>query len=220
MITTFLIEAEKLNNDNLFLEYYNRMSVYRKEKIDRLKQRKDKNLSLAVGIIIDTYLQSFGLRECDMNYSTKENGKPFFTDFKNLHFNASHSGNIAVCAFSENEIGCDVQQICKARENVAKRFFTNNEYNYIYSCNDKNIHKSFTVDERFARIWAIKESYLKLNGSGLGGGLTSFDIIIEENTAKIANKDIWVKEYRYNNYYIALCSEYSDFCEELEILSL
>lgn len=219
MVAIFLLEADKLNDDSLFLKYYNHMSPYRKEKIDRLKQRKDKNLSLAVGIIIDNYLQGMGLCECDMNYSTKENGKPFFTDYNNLHFNASHSGNVAVCTFSEYEIGCDVQQICKARENLARKFFTNNEYNYICNNYDGNIPQ-LTTDEKFTRIWAIKEAYLKLNGTGLGGGLSSFGVIIEDNYTKIDNENVFVKEYRYKNYYIALCSESSDFGDKLEILSL
>lgn len=220
MVNTFLLEVDKLNDDTIFSKYYNHMSPYRKNKIDRLKQRKDKNLSLAVGIIIDSYLQKFNLRECDMNYSTKTNGKPFFTDYEHLYFNASHSGNVAICAFSDNEIGCDIQQITKAKEKVAKRFLTNNEYNYIYNKNVTDITQELSTDEKFTRLWAVKESYLKLIGSGLGGGLQSFDIIIENNVIKIGENNCYIKEYRYKDYYIELCSAEPFFNDKLEILTL
>ena len=196
------------------------MSLYRKEKIDKLKQRKDKNLSLAVGIIIDNFLQQQNLREYDMSYSTKANGKPFFTDYEHLHFNASHSGDIAVCAFSDSEIGCDIQQIGEANEKIAKRFFTHSEYNYIYSKNQADISQKLTADEKFTRLWAVKEACLKLSGSGLGGGLKSFDIIIEENAVNIRDKNLYIKEYRYKNCYIELCSTKPFFGDNLNILTL
>lgn len=216
MAITFLLETEKLNDDDAFNRYYSCMSIYRKEKIDRLRQRKDKNLSLAVGIIIDHYLQSIGLCEQKMNYGATEGGKPFFTEYRHIYFNASHSDNVAVCSFSDSEIGCDIQHIEKARENVAKRFFTPQEYNYIFDSNEKEKN---TTDERFARIWAIKEAYLKLLGTGLSCGLASFDVCIEKACARIKD-DIYIKEYCFRDYRIAICSGYKTSDDELKILVL
>lgn len=217
MVNTFLLETEKLNDDTVFNKYYSYMSSYRKNKIDKMKFRKDKNLSLGVGIILDYYLQRFNLRELDMNYSTKANGKPFFTNYKQLHFNASHSGKVAICAFSNNETGCDVQQVYKAHTDIAKNFFTAEEYNYIHN-NEENMNEALTSDEKFTRIWAAKEAYLKLDGTGLGG-LSSFSISIEKNKLKINNSNIYIKEYRFKDYYIAVCSNQSVFSDELKILT-
>ncbi len=213
---TFLLETEKLNDDTNFYKHYSCMSAYRKAKIDRLRQRKDKNLSLAVGIIINHYLKGFGLCEEKMNYSTTEGGKPFFSEYKHIHFNASHSDNIAICAFSDDEIGCDIQHIEKARENIAKRFFTLQEYNYIYKNPEK---EKSTSDERFARIWAIKEAYLKLLGIGLSGGLASFNVFIEKGSAKI-NDNTYITEYCFKDYFIAVCSCKQNNNDELVVLSL
>lgn len=214
MDITFLLETDKLNDNTIFNKYYNRMSMYRKAKIDRLMQRKDKNLSLAVGIIIDHYLQSLDLSENKMNYSTTPAGKPFFYEYKHIHFNASHSDNVAICTFSDTEIGCDIQHIEKARENVAKRFFTQQEYNYIFSDTENN---KITADKRFARIWSIKEAYLKLLGTGLSGGLASFDILTENGNIQIKD-NIYIKEYSFKDYQIAICSNKIISNDELQIL--
>lgn len=213
---TFLLETEKLDDDEIFNKHYSCMSIYRKKKIDRLRQRKDKNLSLAVGIIIDHYLQSIGLCENKMNYGATEAGKPFFTEYRHIHFNASHSDNVAICSFSDNEIGCDIQHIEKARENVAKRFFTPQEYSYIFDNTKKDKN---TIDERFARIWAIKEAYLKLLGTGLSGGLASFDVFIEKGSASIKD-DIYIQEYSFKDYRIAICSGNKISNDELKALVL
>lgn len=220
MVTTFLLETEKLNDDVVFNKYYNQTSSYRKNKIDRYKFRKDKNLSLAVSIILDYYLQGLNLKEADMHYSTKPNGKPFFTNYEHLHFNASHSDNVAICSFSDSEIGCDVQSLYKGQQDIAKRFFTAKEYDYI--CNEKkDSNENLTSDEKFTRIWAIKEAYLKLNGAGLSEGLSSFNVSIDENSVKINdNNSINIKEYRFKDYFIAVCCNQSIISDELIILSL
>lgn len=220
MVTTFLLETEKLNDDITFNEYYNRMSSHRKDKINRFRFRKDKNLSLAVGIILDYYLQSLNLREIDMNYSTKANGKPFFTDYEYLHFNASHSGNVAICSFSDNEIGCDVQNVHKSHQDIAKRFFTSQEYNYIYN-NEKYRDENLTADEKFTRIWAIKEAYIKLDGLGLAESLSSFNVSIDKNNVKIDdNSGINIKEYRFKDYFIAVCCNQPIINDDLTMLTL
>ena len=218
MITTFLLETDKLNNDDLFSEYYAKMSQYRKEKTDRMKMRKDKNLSLGAGILLNNYLNTIGLTEKNMEYSYVENGKPYLKNYPNIHFNLSHSENVALCSVSDCNIGCDIEIISSYNSNIAKRFFTENEYNLISLTTDIS-----TKAELFFRIWTLKESYLKLSGKGLSGGLNSFEINIENNiTAKEndALKPVFFREYTFKNYRIAVCSGKNDFSENLTIVSI
>lgn len=210
MINTFLLESDVLDSDEIFNKYYSTMSQYRKNKIDKLKKRSDKNLSLAVGIIMQKYLKQLDLNEQEMSYSTKVNGKPFFTDYCNLHFNASHSGNVAVCVFSDTEVGCDIQRLTNANRNIAKRYFTQQEYDYIF--NNTN------PDEAFTRIWSIKEAFLKLEGTGLGGGLSAVNVIIDSDTATIDCCN--VSELRFKEYYIAVCNYKSVVTNDIKIISI
>lgn len=224
MIQLYLLETEQLNDDTIFTEYYNRLSPYRKEKTDRMKFRKDKNLSLAVGILIDTYLKNINMNEKDMNYANESHGKPYFANLKNVHFNASHSGQMALCAFSDSEVGCDIEIISKSNTDLAERFFTKGEYEFIISangnCNDKDSEQA----ERFYRIWTLKESFLKLTGEGISGGLDTFEIRFENNKP-IAVKNsstmpFYFKEYSIKNYRIALCSRENIFPDEINIINI
>ncbi|MEE0060942.1 MAG: 4'-phosphopantetheinyl transferase superfamily protein [Acutalibacteraceae bacterium] len=210
MIEAFLLESDVLNNDEIFNRYYITMSQYRKNKIDSLKKRSDKNLSLAVGIIIQDYLKQLNLSEQKISYSTKANGKPFFTDYSNLHFNASHSGNIALCVFSDSEIGCDIQRLTNANKNIAKRYFTQQEYDFIFN--------NINPNEAFTRVWSIKEAFLKLEGTGLGGGLSNVDVLVDIDAVKINNSDVSISEYKFQDYYIAICSYQGEATKEIKII--
>ncbi|MEE1155169.1 MAG: 4'-phosphopantetheinyl transferase superfamily protein [Acutalibacteraceae bacterium] len=225
----YLLDCSVLDDDSVFYKYYNLMSAYRKNKIDRLIPRKSKNLSLGAGILLDYYLRQHKLQEKEMVYSFNQSEKPYFSNYPNLHFNLSHSGNIAICVFSDKEVGCDIEQIDKPLEDVAKRFFTENEYRYIF----KNTLDSEKA-ERFYRIWTLKESYLKLTGKGLSGGLDSFSIkinnennvLVEKNSNQNICKDnvstdtVFFKEYDFKNYKIAVCSNCNNFSPSIVQVSI
>ncbi len=218
----YLLNTDKLNNKKLFSKYYTEMSEYRKNKINKMKMQKDKNLSLGVGILINNFLKPLELREKDILYVEKCNGKPFFKNLPEVFFNASHSGNCAVCSFSDEEIGCDVEKSDRANTEIAKRFFVRTECDYIFSAKTEK-----EMSERFFRLWTLKESYLKLSGKGLQGGLDSFEIIFDKSfnngiavKEKSEFKKVYFKEYKYLDYYISVCSRSSVFSDNLIIMEL
>lgn len=90
-----------------------------------------------------------------------EKGKPFFTEGE-LHFNISHSGRIALCALSDRPIGADIEPIkkefTKREEDIARRFFTEEERRLLAAAPDKG--KAFT------EIWVRKEALVKRSGEG------------------------------------------------------
>ena len=84
-------------------ERYIRARKYRFEK--------DQQLSILAALILDYLIDNYGLREKDMRYSFNHAGKPSFRDYPDLHFNLSHSGNIAVAAISKHPVGVDVEDV-------------------------------------------------------------------------------------------------------------
>ncbi len=218
MTETFLLDVSKLYDDGVFREYYRKLSEYRKEKTDRMKMRKDKNLSLGIGILINRFFEdNFGICEHFVRYSELKNGKPFFTDFSNIHFNASHSGDVCICTFSENNTGCDVEILSESNHlgQIAKRFFSEKEQEFFKTASD------FT--ESFFRLWTLKESYLKFTGDGLSG-LNSCEILFRKNVPFVFSEnkeqDIYFKEYRLGEYFISVCSAYDNFCENITKVEL
>ena len=78
-----------------------------------------------------------------------EYGKPFFKDIPQVRISLSHSGKYLVCAFSEEEIGLDLQECITPRTEVlriAKRFFTSEEYDALLSIYGKDEKEGNELD--------------------------------------------------------------------------
>lgn len=83
------------------------------------------------------------------------NGKPSLAGGARLKFNVSHSGALALFAFTlDCEIGVDVEEIrpMPDREQIAARFFSAQEA---------------AEPGAFFRLWTRKEAYIKALGEGL-----------------------------------------------------
>ena len=202
MTDVFLLDVTFLNDDERFDRYYRELSPQRKARTDRYHQRSGKNLSIGASVALNCALHRFGRHEKEMSYITSKNGKPYFQTF-NRFFNISHSGTLVLCSLSEKEIGCDVQ-LCQKTDYLplARRFFTQQEYHRIFF--------SETPCETFYRMWTIKESYLKFTGDGIGKGLQFFSVDLQGDTPQIfkdgKKEDVFVREYPYREYCIAVCS--------------
>lgn len=115
-------------------------------------------------------------------FSYDENEKPHLKtrNHAGLHFNLSHSENMAVFAFSlHHPLGIDIEKIRDSfNPGVAERYFSDTENHALLSMPE---HERTAV---FFRIWARKEAVIKAVGKGLSMPLTHFSVsaqdIIEE----------------------------------------
>ncbi len=99
------------------------------------------------------------------SYFYGETGKPYLEN-KDIFFSISHSGKYVACCVSVNEIGCDIEKVKAFNPKVVKRFFTEKEAALIESFDEKEV--------LFTSLWTLKESILKKDGSGIGGGLDTY----------------------------------------------
>ena len=206
----YVIDSAKFNDDRIFNESINLISSYRREKIMRRKLREDKNMCLAAGILLNKELEKYGLSERETEYSIGEHGKLYFKNLPELYFNISHSGGIVICAFSDCEVGCDVEKIRCVDLKLAKRFFSQNEYEYIISKSSDN--KKYSA---FFRIWTLRESYMKAVGNGISMSLGSFEINLDGEMGiidKRLGRKYYFKEYdTVKGYKISCCCEHNNF---------
>lgn len=97
-----------------------------------------------------------------------EIGSEWQTRIETLHFNWSHSGDVALIALTRGiEIGVDVEML-KPRSRVldlARRFFAHAEVQALADLPDEERNESFL------RLWCMKEAVLKALGRGLAFGL-------------------------------------------------
>lgn len=131
--------------------------------------------------------------------------KPRFISHPNVHFSISHSENIWICAFSDSEVGADIQIISKERpwDELARRFFCENEYASVR-------HSSNTAAE-FCRIWCRKEAAVKLMGNGIDSTFSQFDSTHGHTLA--CGRDIIIKSLSFDipALHSAAVASYSDF---------
>ena len=167
--------SELLTDEAKFSKLYECVPKQRKAKVDGYRFKKDKALSLAAGLLLKRALQEAGL-DGDGELGYGQYGKPYPKGAEDVHFSLSHSGEWAVCALSDNPVGCDIEAMRNADMRIAKRFFAPEEYEYLNSIRDDGRRT-----EAFFRLWTLKESYIKCTGEGISRPLDSFCIGFEDH---------------------------------------
>ena len=100
----------------------------------------------------------WGLKELP-DLARTENGKPYFPDFPQYHFNLSHSGSFALCALDEHTVGADIEVIRPHHPNLAQRICSAEELEWLESQPDRVV--------ALCQLWARKEALVKYQGTGL-----------------------------------------------------
>ena len=111
-------------------------------------------------LILGDYLASdpVALRIC-----TEENGKPYLDD-GSIHFNLSHSGNLALIAVAEGrQVGVDVEQLrpMPDLDNLAARICGPGELRTLADLAEPDRRRAF-----FA-LWTRREALAKATGEGI-----------------------------------------------------
>ncbi|MCD8075616.1 MAG: 4'-phosphopantetheinyl transferase superfamily protein [Lachnospiraceae bacterium] len=202
----YTMNTEFLTDPETYARYYHEMSAARREKIDRLCQEKDRRLSLAAGILLDRGLQNYGLREADVNIAPGAHGKPYLSDYPDIHFSLSHSHKMAMAVFADAEVGCDIEYQKRLNEKLARRFFCPQEYAWMMEERDIQKRKG-----RFYRLWTLKESFLKATGMGLLLPLDSFCFVFEGELLcslrqQYDDAEYLLEEYPLADYSAAICT--------------
>ena len=163
------------------------MPAWRREKAERLRFEKDKKASAGVWLLLMYAIKKEGLSCGEVAFS--ERGKPYFTDESLPRFCLSHSGDYALCAIADEEVGCDVQEkvspslrlidrVCTEKE---KPFFLASPMGKLSSeCETdevifptssaacgRHLSRSGRQEDIFTSLWAKKESLAKLSGEGM-----------------------------------------------------
>ena len=151
-----------------FEKWFSEMSEERMAEVLRLKSSEKQAQKIAAHHLCRSSISEFcGIPETDIILARTESGKPYAVGLP-VHFSVSHSGDYAVCAVSENEIGIDIERIREINPNVARRFSSENEIEYI-SSNENGLFE----------IWTLKEAYFKCIGTGLGTDIKSVSFSIQ-----------------------------------------
>lgn len=161
------------------------------ELAENLIKHNISNINVLKEQIIKNKLIDFALKEerISSNIIKNEFGKPYFEN-NELFFNVSHTNDYVLFAISKDEIGVDIEDLNRYKNNKSK-------LDRIKS----RICNSFDFEEEkkgssIIRIWTIKESFLKCIGLGLVDDIN--DIFIDYDNHIINYKE-W-KNYHFHTF--------------------
>ena len=190
-------------NDFLDLKGIELVTANRLKRIHAFKFDADKARALVSGLLLRCFC---GVTD-DNDLWYGNNGKPYLKD-NGLFFNISHSGDYVVLGTAGCELGVDIEIVKPFPGNVAGRFFTPEECDYL---NTEN------TNEAFFRIWTAKESVMKGSGLGLSMSPESFSVLPIDSSGHMIRDRLWFLEwFSFDNHII--CRSIEDKNEETEII--
>jgi 4'-phosphopantetheinyl transferase len=216
--------ALKLPDETAFAEkkehYISFLSEERREHFNRFKNSKSALRSI-FGELISRKILSEKLLTAPSYFEFKktENGKPYL-DSKDIHFNLSHSGEWVVFAYCDRETGIDIEKVRPVNYRIAERFFSSGENDILSGLKGKR-KLNFFFD-----LWTLKESYLKMLGTGLTKSLSSFTVLASGQDFRIEEHEsgqvlpVFFRQYAVDKEYkLSVCSGCEVFSEKLKYLA-
>ncbi|MBQ5840928.1 MAG: 4'-phosphopantetheinyl transferase superfamily protein [Clostridia bacterium] len=202
----YLVDCSPLKQSEELLHTYPLLDTTRQQQVERQQTAEGKAQRAAAGVLL-THL--FGKDGKPPILFRGSRGKPYLVGREDLFFNLSHSGRWVCCAVSDNEVGVDAQKLGPCRPQVASRHFTQAERQWM----DED------PDERFTRLWALKEAYVKFTGFGLVLPLSSFTVPTPPDGWDDGQHCRW-KEFAIEDVRIAVCAGSKEPILPPEILSI
>ena len=166
MVKLYVADISSLPDPLSVPEVLQTLPLERQKRIHNIKQEKSRKQSMGVGLLLQKVLALYHMQDSDV--FVDEHGKP---KVEGLEFSLSHSGNLVLCAVSEEPVGCDIERLREAPKGVAERYFSDAEQAYL---------SRFSADEydrKFFRIWTMKESYVKMTGEGLRVPFVEYEVV-------------------------------------------
>lgn len=187
MVKLYVADISHLPDPMSVPELLQTLPLERQQRIHDMKQEKSRKQSMGVGLLLQKVLALYHMQGSQVLVG--EHGKP---RVEGLEFNLSHSGNLVLCAVSDEPVGCDVELVRKAPMQVAERYFSSDEQVYLSQFSKE------AYDREFFRLWTKKESYAKMTGEGLGAMLGKGEI-----------EDCHISEVEVQGYAISVCAKAS-----------
>ena len=210
-----ILYSYQLVDDEEFFKFYEKIKpklpLSLLGKIESFKFPADQQRSLIANLMVrQFYSKQLKVNWKEIEFDYNEHDKPSLRNIKEQFFNISHSGNQVVVAFSNKELGIDVEKVKGDRRKIAKRFFTPSEIEDM---------EALKIEEKqvqyFYQLWTLKESYMKAIGSGMTMSLSSFAFKREMNEFKLAFSSLDMDWHFHSpkwaeGYYLSVCSKHSD----------
>lgn len=169
----------QLAPDQLAL-YEDVLSAAQRNRAARLKVREKRcQYIIAHGLTRRILGRALRVAPAAVEFCRGPKGKPYLGGAfagRAIQFNMTHTSHLALVAVTrDREVGIDIEHIRDdlAWEKLARRYFSPLEVEAFEAQPEASRLRTFFV------CWTRKEAVLKAIGTGLGGGLASFDVSVD-----------------------------------------
>lgn len=142
------------------------LSEQENRRATRFRFERDRHRFLASHVFLRRVLANYiDSHAASLDIVTSASGKPSLSSPRNLHFNLSHSGEMAACAIAREPLGVDVEAVrpIADRDAMALQWLAPHEAAVLSTL------PSSEQDRTFLKMWTRKEALLKAEGIGLAG---------------------------------------------------
>ena len=213
MIRIYSLKLERELNNRERQQALNIITPERKAKALRFRRLMDQERGMATGVLeLYALWKEFGIsgQEEAVNCLCRgEQGKPCLAERPDAQYNISHSGAWIVCATGSVPLGIDVEQTSKYSERIIKRFFHPDETEKILSAPKEQ------QGDIFAEYWTMKESFMKLCGTGFAMPLSSF--ATERETGEIRILPSMQEELRQQLKMLGITEAKAPICQCMKL---
>lgn len=139
------------------------ISEQRREQAVKFKHELGQRLCvLAYQLLKQGLSEVYGIEENPV-FEYNEHGKPLIVGHPEICFNLSHCKEAAICAISDQPVGVDVESVRSFNESLVRYTMNEDEIRQIESSEDQAV--------AFIRLWTMKESAMKLIGTGISNDM-------------------------------------------------
>ncbi len=135
------------------------------ERAEKGARRKSRQHILAWLLLGHAVKEQFGYTLPQLCVCRGEHGKPFGSAHPEIQFNISHCETACACVVGRVPAGVDVERKFRCRDGLLKKACHPEEYELLAQMEEADRERQF----RF--LWSLKESFVKMDGRGLGYGL-------------------------------------------------
>ncbi len=213
-IHLWVVECQQITEQALLDEYQALLNSEEQKRFDRFVFPKHKKQFLISRALLRSVIgQYLNQHPESLIFARNAYGKPRIASFEQslpISFNLSHTNDLSVLAVSlDNDLGVDVEYLTRKVDilKLAERFFSKQEYSELATLDVKKF------DERFFKLWTLKEAYIKACGMGLAIPLRDFSFNFSNNEFGVSfdevrddNPELWqFWEFVYkDNFQVAL----------------
>lgn len=173
MSNLYVTDIAWLERMEVFEKAFLCVNKERQQKIQMYQQQNDRARSLAAGLLLKHAM--YREKKAELPLVMNTHGRPYARECDDFYFSLSHSGNYAICAVGSRNIGADIQEWKELKQNLASRFFHQEEILYLEQIRQTSGEEEYC--RTFFNLWSLKESYIKYTGVGFAQGMQKDNLI-------------------------------------------